>query len=130
MKNSKATKPESREEIRANYQSSEGSKNDLMLMCGEAGLPSAHLDSRAKQSCSFAQVAASWQLAMQARQKATTQQKYAYLLKKHILPHLGNCEVGSLSTKNIHGVLKELVQIAIEHGEQDNISAAILLAEN
>lgn len=51
MKNSKATKPESREEIRANYQSSEGSRNDLVLMCGEAGLPSAHLDSQAKQSC-------------------------------------------------------------------------------
>ena len=107
MKNSKATKPESREEIRANYQSSEGSRNDLVLMCGEAGLPSAHLDSQAKQSCSLAQVAASWQLAMQARQKATTQQKYAYLLKKHILLHLGNCEVGSLSTNRISAFIRE-----------------------
>ena len=107
MKTSKTTKPESREEIRANYQSSEGSRNDLVLMCGEAGLPSAHIDSQVKQSCSFAQVAASWQLAMQARQKATTQQKYAYLLKKHILPHLGNCEVGSLSTNRISAFIRE-----------------------
>ena len=31
MKTSKTTKPESREEIRANYQPSVDSKNDLML---------------------------------------------------------------------------------------------------
>lgn len=38
--------------------------------------------------------------------------------------------IAGINKKSTHGALKELVQIAIEHGEHDNISAAILLAEN
>lgn len=51
------------------------------------------------------------------------------LYKKVSSAQIGQVIAG-VNKKNIHGVLKELVQIAIEHGEQDNISAAILLAEN
>lgn len=83
----------------------ESSKN--CAVCSDGSLPRAYFDTQDNQSCSFAHLAVLWQSAMQIKQKTATQQKYAYLLEKHIIPHLGNCEVDSLSANTINSFIRE-----------------------
>lgn len=105
MKVDKTTTRELGEEKHMNYPFSRNGKSNAILN-GDS-LLSVHPDTQKAKSCSFAQLAVLWQSAMQIKQKTATQQKYAYLLEKHIIPHLGNCKVDSLSANTINSFIRE-----------------------
>lgn len=53
---------------------------------------------------------------MQVKQKITTRQKYEFLLEKHIIPHLGTCEISDLTTSKLNSFIEEKLQ----NGRLDN----------